>query len=90
MGKTGRGRERGREREYDTGVERPGGEKREREREREERERERERERREILHPLCTSTHDSVRHPTDKCSTAHGIPYPNLNSLAQPLQSFNL
>ena len=21
-----------------------------------------------ILHPLCTSTHDSVRHPTDKCS----------------------
>ena len=31
-----------------------------------------------ILHPLCTSTHDSVRHPTDKCSTAYGISYSNL------------
>ena len=28
-----------------------------------------------ILHPLCTSTHDSVQHPTDKCSTAYGISY---------------
>ena len=25
-----------------------------------------------ILHPLCTSTHDSVQPPTDKCSTAFG------------------
>ena len=31
-----------------------------------------------ILHPLCTSTHDSVRPPTDKCSTASGISYSNL------------
>ena len=31
-----------------------------------------------ILHPLCTSTHDSVRHPTDKCSTAYGLSYSNL------------
>ena len=30
------------------------------------------------LHPLCTSTHDSVRPPTDKCSTAYGISYSNL------------
>ena len=30
------------------------------------------------LHPLCTSTHDSVRRPTDKCSTAYGISYSNL------------
>ena len=30
------------------------------------------------LHPLCTSTHDSVRHPTDKCSTAYGISYSSL------------
>ena len=30
------------------------------------------------LHPLCTSTHDSVRPPTDKCSTAYGIFYSNL------------
>ena len=31
-----------------------------------------------ILHPLFTSTHDSVRPPTDKCSTAYGISYSNL------------
>ena len=31
-----------------------------------------------ILHPLCTSTYASVRHPTDKCSTAYGISYSNL------------
>ena len=31
-----------------------------------------------ILHPLCTSTHDSVRPPTDKCSTTYGISYSNL------------
>ena len=33
-----------------------------------------------ILHPLCTSPHDSVRPPTDKCSrpTAYGISYSNL------------
>ena len=30
------------------------------------------------LHPLCTSTHDSVRPPTDKCSTAYGISYSDL------------
>ena len=30
------------------------------------------------LHPLCTSTHDSIRPPTDKCSTAYGISYSNL------------
>ena len=30
------------------------------------------------LHPLCTSTHDSVRPPTDNCSTAYGISYSNL------------
>ena len=32
------------------------------------------------LHPLCTSTHDSVRPPTDKCSrpTAYGVSYSNL------------
>ena len=30
------------------------------------------------LHPLCTSTHDSGRPPTDKCSTAYGISYSNL------------
>ena len=30
------------------------------------------------LYPLCTSTHDSVRPPTDKCSTACGISYFNL------------
>ena len=30
------------------------------------------------LHPLCTSTHDSVRPPTDKCSTAYGIYYSKL------------
>ena len=30
------------------------------------------------LHPLCTSTHDSVRPNTDKCSTAYGIFYSNL------------
>ena len=30
------------------------------------------------LHPLCTSTHESVRPPTDKCSTAYGISYSNL------------
>ena len=30
------------------------------------------------LHPLCTSTHDSVRPPTDKCSTAFGISFSNL------------
>ena len=30
------------------------------------------------LHPLCTSTHDSVRLPTDKCSTAYGVSYSNL------------
>ena len=30
------------------------------------------------LHPLCTSTHDSVRPPTDKCSTTCGISYSNL------------
>ena len=30
------------------------------------------------LHPICTSTHDSVRPPTDKCSTAYGISYSNL------------
>ena len=29
-------------------------------------------------HPLCTSTHDSVRPPTDKCSTAYGVSYSNL------------
>ena len=27
------------------------------------------------LHPLCTSTHDSVQPPTGKCSTACGISY---------------
>ena len=31
-----------------------------------------------ILHPLCTSTHDSVRPPTDKCSIAYGISHSNL------------
>ena len=32
-----------------------------------------------ILHPLCTSTHDTVRPPTDKCSklTSCGISYSN-------------
>ena len=30
------------------------------------------------LHPLCTSTHVSIRPPTDKCSTAYGISYSNL------------
>ena len=34
-----------------------------------------------ILHPLCTSTHDSVRSPTDKCSTAYGISYSNLKKI---------
>ena len=28
--------------------------------------------------PLCTSTHDSVRPPTDKCSKAYGVSYSNL------------
>ena len=31
-----------------------------------------------ILHPLCTSTHDSVRPPADKCRTAYGVSYSNL------------
>ena len=31
-----------------------------------------------ILHPLCSLTHDSVRPPTDKFSTAYGISYYNL------------
>ena len=31
-----------------------------------------------ILHPLCISTHDTVRPPTDKCSSAYGISYSNL------------
>ena len=30
------------------------------------------------LHPLCTSTHDSVRPPTDQCSTVYEISYSNL------------
>ena len=30
------------------------------------------------LHPLCTSTYDSIRPRTDKCSTAYGISYSNL------------
>ena len=30
------------------------------------------------LHPLCTSTHDSGRPPTDNCSTAYGVSYSNL------------
>ena len=30
------------------------------------------------LHPLFTSTHDSGRPPTDKCSTVYGISYSNL------------
>ena len=30
------------------------------------------------LHPLCTSTHDSIRPPTDECSTAYEISYFNL------------
>ena len=30
------------------------------------------------LHPLCTSTHGSVRPPTDECSTAYGLSYSNL------------
>ena len=33
------------------------------------------------LHSLCTSTPDSVRPPTDKCSTAHGISYSNLTKI---------
>ena len=31
-----------------------------------------------IPHPLCTSTHDSARPPTDMCSTTSGISYSNL------------
>ena len=31
-----------------------------------------------ILHPLCTSTHDTVRPHIDKCSTAYEISYSNL------------
>ena len=30
------------------------------------------------LHPLCTSTHDTVRPPTDKCSAADRISHSNL------------
>ena len=36
---------------------------------------------RRILHPLLTSTHDTVRPPTDKSSTAYGISYFNLIKL---------
>ena len=31
-----------------------------------------------IFRPLCTSTRDSVRPPTDKCTTAYGVSYSNL------------
>ena len=31
-----------------------------------------------ILHPLCTSTNDTVWPPTDKCCTTYGISYYNL------------
>ena len=33
------------------------------------------------VYPLCTSNHDTVRPPTDKCSTAYGISYSNLIKL---------